>query len=65
MRSQRAAMPGAGGVYPGWGGWEVPGGLYRVLPSQLPGPYISHILALGPTHGQMKAFSGVLMRFLR
>ena len=52
-----------GEVYPGWGGRWVPG---RAIPvpregytgtqtQPVPVPIFNHILALGPTYGQMKA----------
>ena len=44
-----------GGVYPGYGteGW-VGRGYTGTPPTDPPGPHIEHILALSPTHGQMK-----------
>ena len=54
-------------VYPGW--WEdgwVPGGtIPGYYPDQSQDPYLVIIQALGPTHGQMKGISDLLMRFLR
>ena len=51
---------GVGGVYPGYGrtGWAgraIPG-THQDHP---PGPIFNIYLASGPTHGQMKAFSGI------
>ena len=56
----------AGGVYPGWCGWVGAGGvLYRYPTQPVPGPNISIFEAEGPTHGQMKAFLEVSLRFPR
>ena len=52
----RSVEHGAGEGVPGvgipGGGWE---GYTGTPPDTLPGTHISHILALSPTYGQMKA----------
>ena len=53
-------VPGVGEDWVGTGG-VLPG--YSTQPSQ--DPYFSHILRLGPTHGQMKRFLRFMMRFPR
>ena len=45
-----------------WEGWEGYTGYY---PGTLPDPYSSIFKVKGPTHGQMKLFLEVSMRFLR
>ena len=44
-------------------GWVVGGAIPGYYPPTLPVPIFSIYLRLSPTHGQMKAFSGVSMRF--
>ena len=42
-------------------GWAIP----VPYPYTIPGPIFTIFLALSPTHGQMKAFLEVSVRFLR
>ena len=66
-------MDGVPGVVQGWGGvpgvgWDLGGylgGLYRYPSQAIPGPIFHIFKAKRPTHGQMKAFLEVSMRFLR
>ena len=66
MSAGAAGTMGAGEGVPGV--WDVVGGLEGytgTLPGPIPGPIFKLILETGPTHGQMKAFLDILMRFLR
>ena len=55
-----------GRVYPGWGyrvgGWRAIPGYY---PGTLQDPIFSIFKAQGPTYGQIRVNSMILMRFLR
>ena len=60
------AVRGAGRVYPGYGIRWVPGGAIPGTTHQaIPGSHIDHILEISPTHGQMKGYLRLLMRFPR
>ena len=61
--SEHVVGRGVPGVGHGWVGTGE--GYTGTLPSPSQYPYFSHILALSPTHGQMKAYFMVLMRFPR
>ena len=54
---------GVPGVGYGWVGLE--GAIPVPHPGTIPGPIFNIFKRLGPTYGQMKAFSKILMRFPR
>ena len=62
----RAVQCGEGGVPGVVGMWVGTGeGYTGTQPPNIPGPIFNHILKIDPTHGQMKAFFMILMRFPR